>query len=148
MQQIDQALDDIGKKSKYKTTQSSKQLQQFEQYFDLQKQSFRFSTKKEVQCPYENCDKTFKHKSLMILHARTHTGDKPFKCQFCEQRFITKGNKKDHERRHLNLKLFECDGCKIQFYRSNQLKKHLLTCKKAKALEDKKKKNSSKRACY
>ena len=71
------------------------------------------------KCPFEGCDKEYKHQSSLLQHVRTHTQKKLFKCNFCGKRFVTNGNLKDHERRHLNMKLFQCEKCNMKFYRSN-----------------------------
>ena len=38
-------------------------------------------------------------------HLNTHTGDKPFKCKFCNAAFASSSNKRMHERAHLGIKV-------------------------------------------
>ena len=47
-------------------------------------------------CPV--CCKGFRSKVDLERHVRTHTGEKPFQCQYCMHRSATKGNLKAHIR--------------------------------------------------
>jgi len=60
----------------------------------------------------------------LIVHYRTHTGEKPYHCAHCSKRFATIGNKNDHERRHTKTKPYVCDDCGISYYRHYQLTRH------------------------
>ncbi|KAK7080588.1 hypothetical protein SK128_000480 [Halocaridina rubra] len=53
-----------------------------------------FSRKAEHQCPY--CFKIFGLRTDLKRHLRTHTGEKPFVCKYCDFRTALKGNLKRH----------------------------------------------------
>ena len=50
--------------------------------------------KKSNQCRF--CPKSFPWPSLLKRHERTHTGEMPFKCQYCHKKFDQKGNLTKH----------------------------------------------------
>ena len=49
-------------------------------------------------CKY--CYKSFGSDSALQIHFRSHTGERPYKCNICASRFSTKGNLKVHFVRH------------------------------------------------
>ena len=61
------------------------------------------------------CHRAFSTKSSMNVHKRTHTGEKPFSCQYCHKTFSTKSNLKVHKLTHTGEKPFSCSVCQKQF---------------------------------
>ena len=53
---------------------------------------------KDVLCP--ECGKGFDGHTELMLHLRTHTAERYFKCAFCEKRFLYIFHRKCHERLH------------------------------------------------
>lgn len=54
---------------------------------------------------------------------RTHSGEKPYSCTYCEKRFALKGNLTVHIRTHTGETPYVC-VCGKGFYESSRLKRH------------------------
>jgi hypothetical protein len=46
----------------------------------IEKGSINKKLTNKMYCPFSNCGKIYKHKSSLLTHVRTHTGQKPFVC--------------------------------------------------------------------
>ncbi|XP_021965558.1 gastrula zinc finger protein XlCGF26.1 [Folsomia candida] len=66
--------------------------------------------------PCELCDATFASRPLLERHIRLHKGEKPFKCDHCEEAFIDTAAKQSHTVRvHLVHHRQKCDLCEKTF---------------------------------
>ncbi|GBN82738.1 Zinc finger protein 182 [Araneus ventricosus] len=76
-------------------------------------------------CP--ECGRSFIRKDYLVVHYRTHTGEKPYPCDMCPKRFSQKIALTNHLRTHTGEKPFPCDRCDKRFSRKSYLKDHSLT---------------------
>ena len=73
------------------------------------------SEAKELQC--QTCDKFFRSKEVLKNHARIHTGDRPYKCDFCPKSFLSH-NTMDVHRKHMHPDEWEAN--KDQIFAQNK----------------------------
>ena len=85
---------------------------------------------KPFKCDF--CDKGFRESGNLVTHKRCHTSEKPFQCDVCDKGFTQSGNLVTHKRSHTGKKPFKCDVCDKGFSQSGNLVKHKRTHTKGK----------------
>ena len=73
----------------------------------------------------EQCVRTFKWKSQLDYHMRSHATEKEFKCTFCDKGLSQLSSLKRHLRVHSGEKPHECVECGKRFLEKGKLNLHL-----------------------
>ncbi|MCL4145615.1 UNVERIFIED_CONTAM: hypothetical protein GTU68_031290 [Idotea baltica] len=79
-----------------------------------------------MSCHY--CGKLFRYQSQLEIHLRTHTGERPYVCEVCNQSFIHRHHLKRHnEKFHPMFTPHVCKLCWKSFKRKDHLVEHVRT---------------------
>ncbi|XP_023709223.1 zinc finger protein 333-like [Cryptotermes secundus] len=70
------------------------------------------------------CSKSFKKYSVLRIHQRTHSGERPFCCEVCNTTFKQYSHLKTHLRIHSEERPFYCNVCNKSFKHHSSLKIH------------------------
>lgn len=80
----------------------------------------------DLKCQY--CLKVFDKPCRLKAHLRSHTGVKPYKCNYegCDWAFTTSSKLNRHQAKHTQERRFVCNLCAKAFLRSEHLKDHTI----------------------
>lgn len=72
-----------------------------------------------------SCPKVFRARSLLEIHSRKHTGEKPFPCPVCGIYFSNASNLRKHRLKHTGLVQFRCSKCEKPLSSQSALNDHM-----------------------
>lgn len=92
--------------------------------------------KKMVKCPFCDFIKTTRDRSYVKQHMRSHTGVRPYKCNYCDKRFITTSSLNSHIKyNHPTQATYKCALCRLIFHKKKLFRSHELKCVKLRTFQ-------------
>ncbi len=71
------------------------------------------SEEKAYLCNFDNCSYSTAYAKDLLRHKRSHTGEKPFSCKYCDRAFKRSDKLAVHVRTHTGVKPYRCEQCKL-----------------------------------
>ncbi|XP_053622266.1 zinc finger protein 239-like isoform X1 [Plodia interpunctella] len=92
-----------------------------------EKETLRNLKTQSGEKPYECniCNQRFKFVGNLKIHLRTHSGEKPYECNICLRKYSEKGSLNRHYKVHSGEKPYECSVCQRRFNHNSNLIIHL-----------------------
>jgi len=82
--------------------------------------------KKQKHFKCLECNKSFNHKSNLLVHAFSHSNERKYLCSICNKSFKLKIHLDTHGKVHNNCYEFKCEYCPKEFKFKGNLKTHIM----------------------
>ena len=101
--------------------------------FDPQTRKDLIGRGRNDTCEY--CGKVFKNCSNLTVHRRSHTGEKPYKCELCPYSCAQSSKLTRHMKTHgrMGKDIMKCRFCDMPFSIPSTLEKHMRKCSGSKS---------------
>lgn len=87
------------------------------------RRSFPSRTERSFSC--QQCTCLFSTSRDLLVHQRSHAGEKVYHCPLCKKPFVHLHQLKTHQRVHTGEKPFSCAQCGRRFSQSSHIKRHM-----------------------